>query len=185
VHTVQFSRPERSDRSPHTHHCGGDVTRPHIGKIKSPASTPSARAKGRNSAPHDAVPNELSYFVVQNEVTDAAVVEHSQLQTETPSMRKLSSLIPPQGRKSFWKCRSSQLGQTLHWGEAHEPEWMWSMRSCERAKKKSTTTALSGGCLDNEAANSTFLTPILMSACGAMGPSMVAFLIPQISTRPS
>jgi len=32
-------------------------------------------------------------------------------------------------------------------GEAHEPAWMGSTRSCERARRKSATTALSGGCL--------------------------------------
>ena len=66
---------------PHTHHCGGGVTRalPHARDDKLSASMPS---------------DALSHLVVQNGVTDAAVVKpDSQLQTE----------VPPPGRGSSWK----------------------------------------------------------------------------------
>ena len=58
-------------------------------------------------------------------------------------MRTLSSSIPLQGRESFWKCRSSQLGLILHWGEAHEPD---GVNAQLRAREEDKHVASSGGC---------------------------------------
>ena len=57
---------------PHIHHCGGGVTRVLThGTVNHLQMCP---VLGRNSAPHDAVRDLLSHLV-QNGVTDAAVVE--------------------------------------------------------------------------------------------------------------
>jgi len=58
---------------PHIHHCGGGVTR-----VLTQGTTNHLQVcpvLGRNSALHDAVRDALSHLVVQNGVTDAAVVE--------------------------------------------------------------------------------------------------------------
>ena len=58
---------------PHTHHCGGGAVRVLTeGTVNHLQVCP---VLGRNSAPHDAVRDVLSHLVVQNGVTDAAVVE--------------------------------------------------------------------------------------------------------------
>ena len=58
---------------PHTHHCGGGVTRVLTqGTVNHLQVCP---VLGRNSAPHNAVRDVLSHLVVQNGVTNAAVVE--------------------------------------------------------------------------------------------------------------
>ena len=58
---------------PHTHHCGGGVTR--VLTQGTANHLQVCPVLGRNSAPHDAVRDALSHLVVQNGVTDAAVVE--------------------------------------------------------------------------------------------------------------
>jgi len=58
---------------PHTHHCGGGVTR--VLTQGSANHLQVCPVLGRNSAPHDAVRDALSHLMAQNGVTDAAVVE--------------------------------------------------------------------------------------------------------------
>ena len=58
---------------PHTHHCGGGVTR--VLTQGTANHLQVCPVLGRNSAPHDTVRNALSHLVVQNGITDAAVVE--------------------------------------------------------------------------------------------------------------
>ena len=95
----------------------------------------------------------------------------SQRQTEVPSMRMLSSLTPPPGRGSSWKYQSSQSGPTLHWGEARELDRVNAQLRAREDEKHNHSVVQK---LLNEAGNNTFFTHIVMSACGAMGPSMVA-----------
>ena len=110
----------------------------------------------------------LSHLVVQNGDTDAAVVETRLTAADgSPSMRMWSSLTLPPGRGSSWKYQSSQ-------DAARELSWMESTRSCERVRRTSAIIASSRG---NEAGDHTIFTPIVMSACEAMGPSMAAFLV--------
>ena len=56
---------------PHTHHCGGSVTRFLTQGTANHLQV--CAVLGRNSAPHDAVRDALSHLVVQNGVTDAVV----------------------------------------------------------------------------------------------------------------
>ena len=75
---------------------------------------------GWNSAPH-AIRDVLSHLVVQNGVTNAAVVEtRLTAEMEAPLMRMLSSSIPPPERELSLKSQLSQSDPTLHWGEARE-----------------------------------------------------------------
>ena len=61
---------------PHTHHCGGGVTR--VLTQGTANYLHVCPVLGRNSAPHDAVREALPHLVVQNAgVNDAAVVETS------------------------------------------------------------------------------------------------------------
>ena len=79
---------------PHTHHCGGGAVRVLTeGTFNHLQVCP---VLGRNSAPHDAVRDVLSHFVVQNGVTDAAVVETQH--TEEPTMLTWSTSIHPPRR---------------------------------------------------------------------------------------
>jgi hypothetical protein len=57
---------------PHTHHCGGGAVRVLTEGTVNHLVYP---VLGRNSAPYDAVRGVLSHLMVQNGVTDAAVVE--------------------------------------------------------------------------------------------------------------
>jgi hypothetical protein len=63
---------EGAIRIPHTHHCGGAVRVLPEGTVNHLQVCP---VLGRNSAPRDAGRDVLSHLVVQNGVTDAAVVE--------------------------------------------------------------------------------------------------------------
>ena len=58
---------------PHTHHRGGGVT--HVLTQGTVNHLQVCPILGRNSAPHDAVHDALSHLVVQNGVTEVAVVE--------------------------------------------------------------------------------------------------------------
>ena len=59
---------------PHTHHCGGGgVTRVLMQGTANHLQV--CPVLGRNSAPHDAVRDALTHLVVQNGITNAAVVE--------------------------------------------------------------------------------------------------------------
>ena len=97
----------------------------------------------------------------------------SQRQTEVPDA-DADFFDPPPGRRSSWKCQSPQSGPTLHWDAARELGWMGSTRSCERVRRTSAIIASSRGCLTRREA--ALFSPPLLSACGAMGPSMEAFL---------
>jgi hypothetical protein len=109
---------------PHTHHCGGGAVRVLTeGTVNHLQVCP---VLGRNSAPHDAVRDVLSHLVVQNGVTDAAVVE---TRMEEPTMLTWSTSIHPPGRGSSWKSQSSQSGPAPHSVGARELDWMGSMRS--------------------------------------------------------
>ena len=113
--------------------------------IEMPAYPPLRR---RRDAPQDAVLDVLSHLVVQNGVTDAAVVE-TRLTAAYGSTFDADVVFfdPPPGRGSSWKYQSSPLGPTLHWDAARELGWMGSTRSCEFVRRTSAIIASSRGCL--------------------------------------
>jgi len=92
-------------------------------------------------------------------------------------MRTLSSsipcYIPPPERELSWKPQLSKSDSTLHWGEAPELGWANAQLRARDDEKRNHSVVQR---LLNEAGNNTIFTPIAMSACGAMGPSMAAFL---------
>ena len=100
----------------------------------------------------------------------------SQLRMEVPSMLMWSSSIPPPGRGSSLNCRlivtigsDTSLGRGARAGlDGVNAQ----LRAREDEKRNHSVVRR----LLNEAENNIIFTPIVMSACGAMGPSMVAFL---------
>ena len=131
---------------PHTHHCGGGVTR-----VLTQGTANHLQlypVLGRNSAPHDAVRDALSHLVVQNGVTDAAVVETRLTAADGSTFDADVVFFDPFSRaRVSWKYQSSQSGPTLHWDAARELGWMGSTRSCERVRRTSAIIASSRGCL--------------------------------------
>ena len=130
---------------------------------------------GRNSAPHDAVRDALSHLVVQNGITDAAVVETlltagdgSTFDADVfffdPSSRARVilevSIVTIGSDTSLGRCARAGLDGVNAQLRVHEED-----------KRNHSVVQM----LLNEAGNNTIVTPIIMSACGAMGPSM-AFL---------
>ena len=80
---------------------------------------------GRNSAPHDAVRDVLSLLVVQNGVTDAAVVETRLAAADGRTYdADVVYFDHPPGRGSSWKSQSSQSGPAPHSVGARELDWM-------------------------------------------------------------
>ncbi len=103
----------------------------------------------------------------------------SQLQTGVPSMRMWSFLTPPPGRGSSWKYQSSQSGPTLHWDAARAglDGVNAQLRAREEDKRNHRIIhRLFKG-------KSTIFTPIVLSACGAMGPSRVVAFLKEVYGR--
>jgi hypothetical protein len=105
--------------TPHTHHCGGGVTRVLTqGTLNHLQVCP---VLGRNSAPHNAVRDVLSHLVVQNGVTNAAVVETRLTAADGGTFdADVSTSIHPPGRGLSWKSQSSQSDLIHHWVGVHE-----------------------------------------------------------------
>ncbi len=86
--------------------------------------------------------------------------------------------------RSYWKSQSSQLGPAPHSVWTRELDWMPGVHAQLRGRYEDKRNHDVVRRLLDEAGNNNLFTPIVMSACGAMGPSMVAFL-KVVSLRPS
>jgi hypothetical protein len=132
---------------------------------------------GRNSAPHDAVRDALSHLVVQNGITDAAVVETLLTAGDGSTFDADVFFFDPSSRArvilevsivTIGSDTSLPLGRCARAGlDGVNAQ----LRAHEEDKRNHSVVQM----LLNEAGNHTIVTPIIMSACGAMGPSM-AFL---------
>ena len=131
---------------------------------------------GLNSAPHNVVRDVLSHLVVQNGVTNAAVVE-TQLTAADGSTfdADLVFFDPASGARVILEVSIVTFGSDSSLGRgARAGLEGFNAQLREREDEKRNHNVVQR--LLNEAGNSTIFTPIVMSACGAMGPSMVAFL---------
>ena len=119
---------------PHTHHCGGGVTRVLMqGTANHLQVCPVLE---RNSAPHDAVRAVLSHLVVQKfRIVSPTLLwwkPDSQLQTEVPSMRMRSSLIPPPGEGHLRSI--NRHNRVRHFTGTRRASWAgWVQRSAASA----------------------------------------------------
>ena len=131
---------------------------------------------GRNSAPHDAVRNVLSHLVVQNGVTDAAVVETRLTAADGGTFDADVVFFDPSSRaRIILEVSIVTIGSDTSLGRGARAG-MDGVNAQLRAREEEKRNHSVVRRLLNEAGNNTFFTPITMSACGAMGPSMVAFL---------
>ena len=110
----------------------------------------------------------LSHLVVQNGVTNAAVVETRLTAGDGGTFDADVVYFDPSSRaRVILEVSIVTIGSDTSLGRGARTGLDGSMRSCGRGRVQR---------LLNEAGNNTIFTPIVMSACGAMGPSMVAFL---------
>jgi len=159
---------------PHTHHCGGGTTRVLTqGTINHLQVCP---VLGRNSAPHNAIRDLLSHLVVQNGVTDAAVVETRLTAADGGTFDADVVFFDPSSRaRVILEVSIVTIGSDTSLGRGARAGLDGvdaQLRAREEDKRNHSVVRR----LLNEAGNNTIFTPIVMSACGAMGPSMVAFL---------
>jgi hypothetical protein len=159
---------------PHTHHCGGGVTR--VLTRGTANHLQVCPVLGRNSAPHDAVRDALSHLVVQNGVTDAAVVETRLTAADGGTFDADVVFFDPSSRaRVILEVSIVTIGSDTSLGRGARAGLDGvnaQLRAREDEKRNHSVVRR----LLNEAGNNTIFTPIVMSACGAMGPSMVAFL---------
>ena len=160
--------------TPHTHHCGGGVTRVLTqGTLNHLQVCP---VLGRNSAPHNAVRDVLSHLVVQNGVTNAAVVETRLTAADGGTFDADVVYFDPSSRaRVILEVSIVTIGSDTSLGRGARAG-LDGVNAQLRAREEEKRNHGVVRRLLNEAGNNTIFTPIVMSACGAMGPSMVAFL---------
>ena len=131
---------------PHPHHCGGSVTR-----VLTSATLNHLQVcpvLGRNSATHDAVRNVLSHLVVQNGVTNAAVVETRLTAADGGTFDADVVFFDPSSRaRIILEVLIVTFGSDTSLGRGARAGMDGAMYICKRARRKSATTALAGGCL--------------------------------------
>jgi len=129
---------------------------------------------GRNSAPHDAVRDALSHLVVQNGVTDAAVVETRLTAADGSTFDADVVFFDPSSRaRVILEVSIVTIGSDTSLGRGARAG-LDGVNAQLRAREEDKRNHSVVQRLLNEAGNHTIFTPINMSACGAMGPSMVA-----------
>ena len=152
-------------------HCGGGSTRVFTQGTANHLQV--CPVLGRNSAPHDAVRDALSHLVVQNGVTDAAVVETRLTAADGGTFDADVVFFDPSSRaRVILEVSIVTIGSDTSLGRGARAGLDGvnaQLRAREDEKRNHSVVQR----LLNEAGNITVFTPIVMSACGAMGPSMV------------
>ncbi len=102
---------------------------------------------GRNSAPQNAVRDVMSHLV-QNGVTDAAVVETRLTAADGDNFDADVVYFDLSSRaRVILEVSIVTISDRIHhWVEVHELDYMESMRSCGRGRRRSATMALTGVC---------------------------------------
>ena len=156
---------------PHTHHCGsGAVCVLTEGIVNHLQVCP---VLARNSAPHDAVRDVLSHLVVQNGVTTAVVETRLAAEDGRTYDADVVYFAPSSRARVILEVSIVTIGSDTSLGRgARAGLDNAQLRAREEEKRNHGVVRR----LFDEAGNNTIFTPIVMSACGAMGPSMVAFL---------
>jgi len=131
---------------------------------------------GRNSAPHNAVCDVLSHLVVLNGVNNAAVVETRLTAADGSTFDADAVVFDSSSRaRVILEISIVTIGSDTSLGRgarAGLDGFNAQLRAREDEKRDHSVVRR----LLHEAGNITLFTPIVMSACGAMGPSTVAFL---------
>ena len=136
---------------------------------------------GRNSAPHDAVRDVLSHLVVQNGVTDAAVVERRLAAADGRTYDADVVYFDPSSRaRVILEVSIVTIGSGTSLGRGARAGLDGvnaQLRAREEEKRNHDVVRR----LLDEAGNNTIFTPIVMSACGAMGPPLypIRYLLSQ------
>jgi len=140
AYLVQLPRPARSDKRP----AYPPLRRrrdacPHARDGKSSQVCP---ALGRYSAPHDTVRNALSHLVVQNGVTDAAVVETRLTAADGSTFDAAVVFFDPSSRaRVILEVSIVAIGS-----DTSQLGWRESTRSSERVRRTRAIIASSRGC---------------------------------------
>jgi len=131
---------------------------------------------GKNPAPYDAVRDALWHLVVQNGVTDAAVVETRLIVADGGTFDADVVFFDPSPRvRVILEVSIVTIGSdtSLGIGARAGRDGVNAQLQAREEQKRNHSVVWR---LLNEAGNKTVFTPVVMSACGAMGPSTVAFL---------
>ena len=159
---------------PWTHHCGNGATRTLTASTINHLEV--CPMLGRNSAPHNAVRDVLAHMVKYCGLTDAAVVESPVQSADGDStVADVVYIDSASGQRVILEVSVVTVGSDA------------ALAGSARAGLEGTTALLRAReeekrnhgvirKLLNDAGNNTIFTPIVMSASGAMGPSMIAFL---------
>jgi hypothetical protein len=159
---------------PWTHHCCNGTTR---------TLTPSTLNHlevcsngGRNSAPHDALRDVVAHMVTCCGITDAAVVESPVTAADGTSFDADVVYVDNfSGQRVILEVSIVTVGSdTSLTGSARAGLEGTTALLREREREKRNHSVIQK--LLNDSGNHTIFTPIVMSASGAMGPSMIAFL---------
>ena len=130
---------------------------------------------GRNSAPHDAVRDVLSHLVVHNGVTDAAVVETRLAAADGRTYNADVVYFDPSSRaRVILEVSIVTIGSGISLGRGARAG-LDGVNAQQRAREEEKRNHDVVRRLLDETGNNTIFTPIVMAACGAMGPLMVTF----------
>ena len=159
---------------PHTHHCGNCATR-----VLTAATVNHLEVcpmLGRGTATHNAVRDALAHMVKQCGVSDAAVVETPVAAADGDTLNAdVVYFDPSSGERVILEVSVVTVGSDTSLGRTAR-EGLEAVTALLRAREQEKRNHRVIRKLLNEAGNNTIFTPIVMSASGAMGPSMVAYL---------
>jgi hypothetical protein len=131
---------------------------------------------GRISAPHNAVRDALAHMVKHCGITDAAVVESPvQAADGDSTVADVVYVDSASGRKVILEVSIVTVGSDSAMAGSARAGLAGTtalLRAREEEKRNHSVIRK----LLNDSGNQTIFTPIVMSASGAMGPSMIAFL---------
>jgi hypothetical protein len=159
---------------PWTHHCGNNTTRTLTAATVNHIEV--CPMLGRNSAPHNAVRDVLAHMVKNCGITDAAVVESPVEAADGDStVADVVYVDSVSGRRVILEVSVVTVGSDSSLAGSARAGLEGTTRLLrEREEEKRSHRVIQK--LLNDSGNSTIFTPIVMSASGAMGPSMIAFL---------
>ena len=159
---------------PWTHHCGERGIR--VLNASTLNHLETCPMLGRSMAPHNAVRDALAHMVVQCGLTDAAVVETPVAATNGDStVADVVYFDSASGNRVILEVSVVTVGSDSSLAASARGGLdgvTGLLRAREEAKRGHPTIRR----ILHDSGNTTIFTPIVMSASGAMGPAMVAFL---------
>jgi len=159
---------------PWTHHCGSGNTRVLTGATVNHLEV--CPMLGRGKAPHNAVRDALMHMVVQCGVTDAAVVETPVTSADGSStVADVVYLDNLSGQRVILEVSVVTMGSDSSLA-AGARAGLGGVRAQLQAREREKRNHGVIQKVLSDPGNNTIFTPIVLSASGAMGPSMVEFL---------